>query len=92
MTKEMKFMTKCYIQQTIKNELKKIKATVSKIHTQMYGYFTNKSKHRLIIKNKHKYMAIYYKNRKRKCNSIGRLDCKITQHKLNNLKLMLVSF
>ena len=31
----------------------------------MYDYFTNKNKHRLIIKNKHKYMAIYYKNRYR---------------------------
>ena len=30
----------------------------------MYDYFTNKSKHRLIVKDKHKYIAIYYKNRK----------------------------
>ena len=29
----------------------------------MYGYFTNKNKHMLLVKNKHKYMAIYYKNR-----------------------------
>ena len=29
----------------------------------MYGYFANKSKYRLIVKNKPKYMAIYYKNR-----------------------------
>ena len=29
----------------------------------MYDYFTNKSKHRLIVKNKHKFMTIYYKNR-----------------------------
>ena len=32
----------------------------------MYGYFTNKSKHRPIIKNKYKYIAIYYKNRNEK--------------------------
>ena len=30
----------------------------------MYGYFANKSKHRLIVKNIHKNMAIYLKNRK----------------------------
>ena len=29
----------------------------------MYGYFANKSKHRLIVKNIHKNMAIYLKNR-----------------------------
>ena len=29
----------------------------------MYGYFANKSKHRLIIKNIYKNMAIYLKNR-----------------------------
>ena len=29
----------------------------------MYDYFGNKNKHRLIVKNKHKYMIIYYKNR-----------------------------
>ena len=28
----------------------------------MYDYFTNKNKHRLIVKNKYNYMAIYYKN------------------------------
>ena len=27
----------------------------------MYGYFANKSKHRLIVKNIHKNMAIYLK-------------------------------
>ena len=30
----------------------------------MYGYFANKSKHRLIVKNIYKNMAIYLKNRK----------------------------
>ena len=30
----------------------------------MYGYFANKNKHSLIIKNIHKNMAIYLKNRK----------------------------
>ena len=29
----------------------------------MYGYFANKSKHRLIVKNIHKNMTIYLKNR-----------------------------
>ena len=29
----------------------------------MYDYFANKSKHRLIVKNMHKNMAIYLKNR-----------------------------
>ena len=29
----------------------------------MYGYFANKSKHRLIVKNIYKKMAIYLKNR-----------------------------
>ena len=32
----------------------------------MYGYFANKSKHWLIVKNIHKNMAIYLKNRKKK--------------------------
>ena len=32
----------------------------------MYGYFANKSKHRLIVKNIYKNMAIYLKNRKKK--------------------------
>ena len=32
----------------------------------MYGYFANKSKHRLIVKNIYKNMAIYLKNR---CNN-----------------------
>ena len=31
----------------------------------MYGYFANKSKHRLIVKNIYKNMAIYLKNRKK---------------------------
>ena len=30
----------------------------------MYSYFANKSKHRLIVKNIYKNMAIYLKNRK----------------------------
>ena len=32
----------------------------------MYGYFANKSKHRLIVKNIYKNMTIYLKNRKKK--------------------------
>ena len=36
---------------------------VSKILTRMYGYFANKSKRRLIVKNIYKNMAIYLKNR-----------------------------
>ena len=32
----------------------------------MYDYFVNKNKHRLIVKNEHKNMAIYLKNRKKK--------------------------
>ena len=47
MTKEMDFMIKYCVQQTIKTEVKKLMTTVSKIQTRMYGYFTNKSKHRL---------------------------------------------
>ena len=48
MTKEMKFMTKYCMQQTIKtDQIKKIMTAVSKIQTRMYEYFTNKSKHRL---------------------------------------------
>ena len=38
----------------------------------MFDYFTNKSKHRLIVKNKHKYMAIYYKNRNKKGKNANR--------------------
>ena len=30
----------------------------------MYGYFANKRKHMLIVKNRHKNMTIYLKNRK----------------------------
>ena len=47
MTKEMKFMTKYYVHQIIKIEVKKVMTAVSKSQTRMYGYFTNKSKHRL---------------------------------------------
>ena len=47
MTKEIKFMTKYCLQQAIKTELKKLMTAVSKIKARMYGYFTNKSKHRL---------------------------------------------
>ena len=43
----MKFMTKYYVQQIIKIEVKKLMTVVSKIQTQMYGYFTNKNKLRL---------------------------------------------
>ena len=46
----MKFMTKYYLQQTIKIEVKKLMTAFSKIQTRMYGYFiyfTNKSKHML---------------------------------------------
>ena len=50
MTKEIKFMTKYCLQQTMKTELKNSMTTVSKIQTQMYGYFSNKSKYRLDFK------------------------------------------
>ena len=33
----------------------------------MDDYFANKNKHKLIIKSKHKYIVIYYKNRLKKC-------------------------
>ena len=32
----------------------------------MYDYFANKGKQRLIVKNRHKNMAIYLKNRSNK--------------------------
>ena len=51
MTKEIKFMTKYCLQQTIKPDLKKLMTVVSNIQTRMYGYFTSKSKHRLDLKN-----------------------------------------
>ena len=47
MTKEMKFMTKYFVQQIIKTGVKKLITAVSKIQTQIYGYFTNKNKHGL---------------------------------------------
>ena len=51
------------LQQTTKTKLKKLMTAVSKIQTQIYGYFANKSKHRLIVKNIHKNMTIYLKSR-----------------------------
>ena len=45
MTKEMKFMTKYCLYQTIKTEVKKIMTAVLKIQTRIYDYFINKSKH-----------------------------------------------
>ena len=49
MAKEIKFMTKYCLQQTIKIELKKLMTIVSKIQKQMYDYFTNKRKYRLDV-------------------------------------------
>ena len=51
------------LQQTTKTEFKKFMTAVSKIQIRIYGYFANKSKHRLIVKNIYKKMAIYLKNR-----------------------------
>ena len=48
---------------TTKTEFKKLMTAVSKIQTRMYDYFANKNKHWLIVKNRHKNMAIYLKNR-----------------------------
>ena len=42
-------MTKYCLQQTIKIELKKLMIALSKIHTRMYDYFTNESKHMLNV-------------------------------------------
>ena len=40
MTKEIKFMTKYCLQETIKIELKKLMTAVLKIQTRMYDYLT----------------------------------------------------
>ena len=45
----------------------------------MYGYFTNKSKYRLIVKNIYKNITIYLKNRK-----INGKDAKKKNENMNN--------
>ena len=51
----------------------------------MYGYFANKSKHRLIIKNMYKNMAIYLKNRR-----IKRIKVKLQHHSTQKMTIYLI--
>ena len=64
MIRDTKFQTILSVTNN-KNRIKKTNDCSLKIQTQIYDYFANKSKHKLIIKNKHKNIAIYLKNRKK---------------------------
>ena len=61
MTRDTKFQTILSVTNN-KNRIQKTNGCRHKNRHKNIGYFASKSKHRLIVKNRHKNMAIYLKN------------------------------